>query len=195
VLTVTADASILADIKRGYTEDKFCKKIAANPNIPGISQANDLWYLGLRLVIPRVGDIRENLFRLAHDCLGHFGTDKSYAALRDAYYWPNMQRDLEQSHIPGCVDCQRNKSRTMKPLGPLHLLPVPQDRCDSMALDFIGPLPLDKGFDCILTMTNRLNSEVRIPPTHTDLTAEDLAALFFKHWYCENGLPLDLVSD
>ncbi len=28
-------------------------------------------------------------------------------------------------------------------------LPVPLDRMDSVALDFIGPLPEDDGFDCV----------------------------------------------
>ena len=62
-------------------------------------------------------------------------------------------------------------------------------------MDFVGPLPIDNGFDCILTMTDRLGSNVRIIPTRTDITAEDLAVLFFNHWYCENGLPKDIVSD
>jgi len=29
----------------------------------------------------------------------------------------------------------------------------------------------------------------------TNITAEDLATLFFDEWYCENGLPTDIVSD
>jgi len=52
----------------------------------GTKCVNGLWYIGDRLLIPLIGDIHENLFRLAHDCLGHFGADKSYAVLRDAYY-------------------------------------------------------------------------------------------------------------
>jgi hypothetical protein len=43
--------------------------------------------------------------------------------------------------------------------GPLHLLPVPDDQCESVTMDFIGPLPVDNGFDCILTITDRLNSD------------------------------------
>jgi hypothetical protein len=62
-------------------------------------------------------------------------------------------------------------------------------------IDFIGPLPLDEGFDCILSMTDRLGSNICIIPTRTDITAEDLALLFFNHWYCENSLPSDIVSD
>jgi len=62
-------------------------------------------------------------------------------------------------------------------------------------MDFIGPLPLDKGFDCILSMTDRLGSDVHIIPTQTDIMSENLTLLFFNHWYCENGLPKDIVSD
>jgi hypothetical protein len=40
-----------------------------------------------------------------------------------------------------------------------------------------------------------LNSDVRIIPTRTDISAEDLAVVFFDQWYCENGLPLEIVSD
>ena len=44
-------------------------------------------------------------------------------------------------------------------------------------------------------MTDWLGSNICIVPTRMDITAESLASLFFKHWYCENGLPADIVSD
>lgn len=107
-----------------------------------------------------------------------------------------MKHDLEQAYVPACADCQRNKSRTTKPVGPLHPLPVPDQRCDSVAIDFIGPLPKDNGFHSILTITDRLGP-VRIIPTtcQCSLTAQGLAEIFFREWYCENGLPLEIVSD
>jgi hypothetical protein len=64
-----------------------------------------------------------------------------------------------------------------------------------VAIDFIGPLPEDEGFDCIVSMTDRLNSDIRLVPTTTTLTAEGLARIFFDEWYCENGLPGEIVSD
>lgn len=106
-----------------------------------------------------------------------------------------MRRDLEQPYIPSCSDCLRNKSCTSKTPGPLHPLPVPNARGDSIAMDFIGRLLLDKGFDCILSMTDRLGADVHIVPTNITITAEDLALLFFKNWYCENGLPANIVCD
>ena len=146
-------------------------------------------------MIPRTGDVHENLFHLAHDTLGHFSADKSYANLHDAYYWPNMRTDLEKLYVPSCSDCQCNKSCTTKPPGPLHPLPIP-DKCgDSVALDFVGPLPKDDSYNCILTITNRLGSDYRLIPTRTDTTAKDVALLVFDNWYCENRLPSDFVFD
>jgi hypothetical protein len=194
VLTICSDREILNKIKAGYLEDEFCKRVASTA-MKGWQQINGLWYIGDRLLIPRVTDIRENLFRLAHDTLGHFGADKSYASLRDAYYWPNMRRDLEQAYIPSCAECLRNKSPTTRPAGPLHPLPVPDRRGSSIAMDFVGPLVLDQGYDCILSITDRIGSDVRIIPTNINITAEDLAVIFFDNWYCENGLPDDIVCD
>jgi hypothetical protein len=196
MLTITTDPSILRTIQEGYTQDEFCKKLTASaqPTL-GISTSNGLWYISDRLLIPRCGTLREDLFRLAHNTLGHFGTDKSYATLRDTYYWPNMRRNLEKAYIPSCTECLRNKSSTRKPTGPLHLLPIPDDRGDSVAIDFVGPLPLNNNFNCILSMTDRLGSDIQIVPTRIDIGAEELALLFFNHWYCKNGLPLNIISD
>ncbi|KAJ3566511.1 hypothetical protein NP233_g6963 [Leucocoprinus birnbaumii] len=65
----------------------------------------------------------------------------------------------------------------------------------SIAMDFVGPLPEENGCDQILTITDRLGADVRLIPCKKGLTALDLAELFFDHWYCENGLPEDIISD
>lgn len=193
---VETDPLLLQSILAGYKSDPFCVKLVNNTDsIPGLTIRDKLLYVGDRLVIPRVGTLREDLFRLTHDNLGHFGFDKSYASLRNAYYWPNMRQDLEEAYIPACVKCQRNKSSTKKPPGPLHPLPIPDGCRDSIAIDFIGPLPVDNGFDCIVTITDHLGADVHIAPTHVDVTAERFAAQFFDLWYCENGLLLNIVSD
>lgn len=92
------------------------------------------------------------------------------------------------------MECQCNKGKTTRKAGPLHPLPIPERRGDSVAIDFVGPLPLDDGFDCIVTMTDRLGSDIQIAPTNTTVTAEKFAVIFDR-WYCENGLPLDIISD
>ena len=196
VLNISADKQLLQQIKNGYSEDPWCRKLPSSmQSWPQLRLHNDLWYVGDRLIIPRTGSLRETLFQLAHDVLGHFEFDKTYGSLRSAYYWPNMRRDLEKGYVASCPDCQRNKSSTSKPIGPLHPLPIPDQRGDSVAIDFIGPLPEDDGKNCIITFTDRLGSDIQLTATRTDLNAEELAYLFFDKWYCENGLPADIISD
>jgi len=133
----------------------------------GIEWVDGLLYVGSQLVIPRVGTLREDIFCLTHDTLGHFGFEKSYASLWDSYYWPNMQTDLQQAYIPTCMGCQQDKGWTTKPTGPLHPLPILDECGDPIAIDFIGLCPVDNGFDLIVTITNRLGSDICITPTHT----------------------------
>ena len=64
-----------------------------------------------------------------------------------------------------------------------------------MAMDFIRPWPEDDGFDCTITTTDQLGSNIQIVPTQMYILAEDFAQLFFDHWYCENGLPLEIILD
>ena len=195
-MSITADKEFLQLLLKGYQEDSWTKSLtSAAPSIPNLRSQDGLWFLNERLIVPNFGNLRETLFRLAHDNLGHFGFNKSYEVLQHSYFWPRMRRDLESAYVPLCVECQRNKSSTTKPLGPLHPLPVP-DKCgDSVAIDFVGPLPLDNGFDCIVTFTDHLGSDVRIVPCKTSLTSEELADIFFQNWYCKNGLPLNIISD
>ena len=194
--SLAIDDKLVNDIQQGYSSDPWCKKLlSASKGMPELKIKDGLWFLGNHLIIPGGCGAREHIFQLTHDSLGHFGFFKSYENIRQSYFWPVMRKDLEEGYIPSCAECLCNKSPTSKPSGPLHPLPIPDERCDSVSMDFIGPLPPDNGFDCILTITDRLNSDVRIIPTKTTLTAEELAILFFENWYCENGLPLDIVSD
>jgi len=55
---------------------------------------------------------------------------------------------------------QCNQSPITKPKGLLHPLPIPDGCGDSVALDFIGPISEDHGFNCILMITDHLGSEV-----------------------------------
>lgn len=94
IFTIQTDPSVLRKIRLSYIVDPFCARLftdIGNKMRPSNATISDgLMYLGDHLVIPRTNGILEQLFTLAHDSLGHFSGDKSYAALRDLYYWPNM---------------------------------------------------------------------------------------------------------
>lgn len=71
-----------------------------------ISLKNGLLFVSGHLVVLKYKSLRENLYRLAHDNLGHFGGEKSYAFLCHEFYWMNMRKDLLSAYIPSCTDFQ-----------------------------------------------------------------------------------------
>jgi hypothetical protein len=201
VFEIRSDPGFMQDIKDGYHIDLWCKALTTDltrgvtDSKLGITSRNGLIFIGQCLVIPKHKNLRESLFHLSHDNLGHFGAGKSYNALQNDFYWPNMRKDLVNAYVPSCTDCQRNKDSTLKPGGPLHPLPVPDKRFESVVIDFVGPLLKDDRFDCIVTMTDRLNTDVQLAPCKSNMTTEEFATVFFDRWFCENGCPLELITD
>jgi RNase H-like domain found in reverse transcriptase/Integrase zinc binding domain len=109
ILNIAADQSLLDAIITGYETDDFAKRLTKDidmGSIEGATLTDKLLYIGHQLMIPQDLTVRELLYNLAHDTLGHFGFDKSYEALRGSYYWPNMRQDLEKAYIPSCSECQ-----------------------------------------------------------------------------------------
>lgn len=64
-----------------------------------------------------------------------------------------------------------------------------------MAINFVGPLPEDEGFNCIVTMTDKVGADIRLILIRTNITAEEFVAIFFDKWFCENELPKEIISD
>lgn len=83
----------------------------------------------------------------------------------------------------------------LKLTDPLHSLLIPDQYYNSIAINFVRSLPEDEEYNYLITITDCLNSDIYLIPTTTDVTAEELAKLFFQHWYCKNGLSFEIVSD
>jgi len=149
-----------------------------------------------RLCIPTNDRIsREKLLKLHHDDAGnHYAIDKTCKSITVDYYWPGVQRDVE-NYVKSCTSCAQNKSSTQAPAGFLHPMPIPKARFAEMALDFVGTLVPSKGFDTILVMTDRLTDYVKFEPTHSTATAADIADLVYRSWYRQFGLPKAMTSD
>jgi hypothetical protein len=83
IFEVKSDPSFPRDIKDGYQTDPWCKALAVDlargvvDHKLDITSRNGLIFIGSRLMIPNNKRLRENLFHLAHNNLGHFGGDKS----------------------------------------------------------------------------------------------------------------------
>lgn len=134
------------------------------------------WFIVLEEQIcdPALRPTPHTIVCFAHIMLGHLGADKSHTVLHKLFYWPSIRKVLKLSYIPSCNLCQRNRSSTECPVGPLHLLPIPSACGDSVAINFIGTLPEDNGFDYLITITDGMNSDIYLIPMCMSITALNL---------------------
>ncbi|SGZ32127.1 BQ5605_C043g12085 [Microbotryum silenes-dioicae] len=188
--------AVKQQILDAYKTDPFCQQ--AMSNIGSVTSdfkiVDALLYLRGRLIIPSLAPLRESILHDAHDAQGHLGDMKTYRTVQQAYFWPNMSRDVKH-YVQQCDSCQRTKARTTRIAGKLHSLPVPTRPMADIAIDFVGPLPANKGFDRVLTITDRLSGYVRLLPAREADTAAEVAARFHEGWHRLFGLPQSIVSD
>jgi hypothetical protein len=188
--------TVIQRIKNAYDKDTFFGPIIKNPEqYPRWTISNGLIYTDNgRLGIPTCKSTRESLLYQHHDNENHFARNKTRKSLRRLYFWPTMGTDAE-TYVKSCPTCIANKSSTQSPAGYLHPLPIPHERFSDIAMDFVGPLAKSKGHDMILVMTDRLTNYVRIEPTLSTATAQDIASLVYRTWCRMFGLPHRIVSD
>lgn len=62
-----------------------------------------------QIAVPKV--LRDYLLKSYHDCIaggGHQGFERTYAALRNKYFWPSMYSDIN-TYVKTCETCQQPK--------------------------------------------------------------------------------------
>jgi transposase InsO family protein len=149
------------------------------------------------LCIPKSSDLRLLLLHDVHDAAiaGHFGFDKTYAALRRLAFWPQMSIDTRH-YVASCSSCQRNKAVRRLPAGLLRPLAVPEQRWDTVSMDFVVKLPMTaRKFDAITVFVDKLSKQVHFAPSRTTDTAVDVANCIFSNVFRLHGMPSTIVSD
>jgi hypothetical protein len=92
------------------------------------------------------------------------------------------------------MTCYQNNSKQTLPLGLLHPLPIPEQKWESISMNFIIGLPKVQGKDCIYVVVDRLSkfSHFYAIPTHYSVVK--VAELFFGEVFRLHGLPQNIVS-
>jgi hypothetical protein len=151
-----------------------------------------------RLAIPEVGTLRRELLVEHHDTVlgGHFGRERTAAALRKRFYWPKMARTVA-AYVKGCDVCHRVKPVNERPFGKLEQLAIPETRWSRIGIDLVTKLPRTKaGHDCIITIVDHLTKRAHfLPATEAGLSADAFAKLFVDFYLRLHGVPDVIVSD
>ena len=191
-------------VRQGYEKDPLFVKIVTEPErYLSFVYRDKLLYTYNRgkqevLCIPRVVTKDYSLTAIVidqgHTILGHFSAQKTSDYIRRWYWWPRITQEVDK-YCDSCAICQASKSKTQRPVGLLHPLPIPNRPWGSIGMDFIGPFPKSQGYDYLWVIICRLTSMVHLVPVNTTIKASELAALYVREVVRLHGLPDTIVSD
>ena len=91
--------------------------------------------------------------------------------------------------------CLRTKPWRHSPVGKLQPLSVLDARWDTLSVNFVVKLLESSRHDAVMTIIHSVSKRVHFVPTHTTVTVEGVARLFFHHVWKLHGLPKRVVSD
>lgn len=195
----------LQSVQKGYSKDSLFSKILDQPShFPKFRWENDLLYFYREdslpvLCIPRSlhrnRQLTEIVLTQAHETLGHAGTERTLRYVRRFYWWSTLSKDIDK-FCQSCGTCQAVKPSTQHPTGLLHTLPIPTQPWESIAMDFIGPLPpSENGENFLWVIIDRLTSLVHLIPIKTSTDAAELAYLYIQEVVRLHGIAKSIVSD
>jgi transposase InsO family protein len=196
------------DLQTEQEGDDFCQQLDEWQDSPKsipfslrgyaklFSKIDSLWkYKGVAPVLPS-RDLQVYFLEYFHGRpeSGHFGYRKTLESLQQVVYWPGMLNDV-RTFIRSCDICQRVNA-SQDSYGLLHQLQVPDERAQSVSIDFCELSTSKAGFDYLLTITDRFSKLVVAKECHKTISAVDVASLLYREWYLRGyGWPEEIVSD
>ena len=147
MLAKPVETSQSSDIVTKQASDKFCIEVKHNLKLPNFSDykiENEILYWKIKvkntlfdaLVVP--SKMQHKILHAAHENLGHMGINKTYAFLRQRYFWPGMKKQIA-NHIRTCEQCaQENLQAPQYIPGTFKVVNQPMYH---LYMDLIGPFP------------------------------------------------------
>ena len=125
---------------------------------------------------------------------GHLGFARTFAIVRDRFYWPKMRKDIKK-HVNSCLGCQRRKPLNTRRQGLTQPLPIAEDVFDTLGIDLISKLPRSySGHNAILVCTDNLSKYVITVPLKDESSDSVLHGLF-NYVIAKHGCPRLVISD
>uniref|UniRef100_A0A3B1K6C6 Gypsy retrotransposon integrase-like protein 1 n=1 Tax=Astyanax mexicanus TaxID=7994 RepID=A0A3B1K6C6_ASTMX len=143
-----------------------------------------------QLVLPEKfrGYVKSSL----HDESGHFGVERTFALVRERFYWPRMFNDVK-TWCEQCERCCLRKTPTAGLRAPLVSIHT-NAPLELICIDFLTVEKSKGGFENILVVTDHFSRWAQAYPTK-DQKAETVAKVLWKNFFCKFGFPAKLHAD
>jgi hypothetical protein len=157
---------------------------------------DDVIFYKDRIYMVLESTLKGKILKVCHDSPteGHHGCFKTYSHIMERFSWKGLEDDVLK-HIRECTTCQQNKSEQTHSAELLQPLLVPEQKWESISMDFITSLPRVQGRDCIFVVVDRLTKFAHLFSIPTDYKAIQVAKWFFREVLWLHGLPRKIISD
>ncbi|GJY07054.1 RNA-directed DNA polymerase [Tanacetum coccineum] len=137
------------------------------------SKLDGYLFKGARLCIP-LCSLREAIILEGHagGLAGHFGRDKTLALLREQFYWPKMERDVNRL-LERCRTCHIAKTHSSN----------------------AGLPRTQRAKDFVMVVVDRFSKMAHFVPCSKTFDASQVARLYFAEIVKLHGVPKTLTSD
>ncbi|GJT51925.1 RNA-directed DNA polymerase [Tanacetum coccineum] len=159
------------------------------------SKLDGYLFKGARLCIP-LCSLREAIVLEGHagGLAGHFGRDKTLALLREQFYWPKMERDVNRL-LERCRTCHIAKTHSSN-AGLYTPLSVPVAPWEDVSLDFVLGLPrTQRAKDSVMVVVDRFSKMAYFVPCSKTFNASQVARLYFVEIMKLHGVSKTLTFD
>ena len=151
---------------------------------------NDLLIKSGRPILPAT--TRKFVVNKIHN-ITHLGTDKTYAILKDRFFWPNMY-GFVRNFVSQCSICQQTKCHSRPPKAPLVRMAVPDAPMQFISFD-IAFMPKDHhGFQYFLLIGDIFSKYIATVPLK-EQTASVVVDALLSHWVYFHRKPYYMLSD
>jgi len=155
-----------------------------------------LLYWKDKLVIPMEEALVQRILQEYHSSPigGHVGITRTLARLKAQFYWPKMQKHV-QEYVQNCVICQQAQVSNTLPSGLLQPLPIPQQVWEDIAMNFITGLPIVNVFSVIMVVIDKLTKYAHFLTLKADYSSKTVAEAFMSNIVKLHGMPRSIVLD